>query len=142
MGADSNSGLFGTGGNGGDGGVGGTGGTGGAGGTGSYGGTGGNGGNGGTGGTPGNGGAGGAGGTGAFEVYDISHNTVTSASLTGQVGPEWQVAGIAPAMSQLTQAMAAFGAANGAIDTNTMLGQGTTSLGSTPLFAAQGPRSN
>ena len=31
--------------------------------------------------------------TGAFEVYDISHNTITSAAPMGQVGLEWQVAG-------------------------------------------------
>jgi hypothetical protein len=31
--------------------------------------------------------------TGAFEVYDISHNAVTSAVSVGQVGLEWTVAG-------------------------------------------------
>ena len=61
----------------------------------------------------------------------------------GQVGTEWQVAGIAAgSLSQLTQAMSAFAPANGALDTNTALGQGATSLGSTQLFAAQGPRSS
>ena len=81
--------------------------------------------------------------TGAFEVYDISHNTITSATPMGQVGTEWQVAGIAAgSLSQLTQAMSAFAPANGALDTNTALGQGTTSPGSTQLFAAQGSRSN
>jgi len=53
------------------------------------------------------------------------------------------VAGIAAAsLSQLTQAMSAFAPANGALDTNTALGEGTTSPGSTQLFAAQGSRSN
>jgi Tetratricopeptide repeat len=33
--------------------------------------------------------------TGAFEVYDISHNTITSAASMGQVGLEWTVAGVA-----------------------------------------------
>ena len=61
----------------------------------------------------------------------------------GQVGLEWQVAGITPAsLSQLTQAMSAFAPGNGALDTNTALGEGTTSPGSTQLFAAQGSRSN
>ena len=31
--------------------------------------------------------------TGAFEVYDISHNAITSAASMGQVGLEWTVAG-------------------------------------------------
>jgi hypothetical protein len=57
---------------------------------------------------------------GAFEVYDISHNAVTSAAAMGQVGLQWQVGGIAadppaaaaPAGStaRLVQAIAAFGA--------------------------------
>ena len=33
--------------------------------------------------------------TGAFELYGISHNTITSAGPMGQVGLEWSVAGIA-----------------------------------------------
>jgi hypothetical protein len=58
--------------------------------------------------------------TGAFEVYDISHNAVTSATVMGQVGLEWQVGGIAavpPAAASpagsiplLVQAMASLGA--------------------------------
>ena len=31
--------------------------------------------------------------TGAFEVYDISHNAITSAASMGAVGLNWQVAG-------------------------------------------------
>jgi hypothetical protein len=31
--------------------------------------------------------------TGAFEIYDISHNTITSAVAMGAVGSEWTVAG-------------------------------------------------
>jgi hypothetical protein len=63
--------------------------------------------------------------TGAFEVYDISHNAITSAASMGQVGLQWQVAGIAadppPAASaagsiaHLVQAMASFGA-SGAVN--------------------------
>jgi hypothetical protein len=58
--------------------------------------------------------------TGAFEVYDISHNAITSAVAMGSVGLEWTVAGIAadpPAVgssgasiAHLAQAMAGFGA--------------------------------
>jgi hypothetical protein len=57
--------------------------------------------------------------TGAFEVYDISHNAITSAAPIGQVGFEWTVAGIAadpPAgiaaasTAQLVQTVASFGA--------------------------------
>jgi hypothetical protein len=57
--------------------------------------------------------------TGAFEVYDISHNAITSAASMGAVGLEWTVAGIAadpPAAAsaastaQLVEAMASFGA--------------------------------
>jgi hypothetical protein len=33
--------------------------------------------------------------TGAFEVYDISHNTITFAGSAGSVGFPWQVDGIA-----------------------------------------------
>ena len=57
--------------------------------------------------------------TGAFEVYDISHNAITSAVAMGQVGLGRQVGGIAadppPAGASagstalLVQAMAAFG---------------------------------
>ena len=31
--------------------------------------------------------------TGAFALYDIADNTITAASVFGQVGLEWQVAG-------------------------------------------------
>jgi hypothetical protein len=60
--------------------------------------------------------------TGAFEVFDISHNTVTSAAAMGQAGLEWQVGGFAayaptspadPSSAStglLVQAMASFGA--------------------------------
>ena len=57
--------------------------------------------------------------TGAFEVYDISHNAITSAGPMGQVGLEWTVAGFAAdppgassgaSTAQLVQAMASFGA--------------------------------
>jgi hypothetical protein len=57
--------------------------------------------------------------TGAFEVYDISHNAITSAASMGDVGFEWTVAGIAadpPAAAStastaaLVHAMASFGA--------------------------------
>jgi hypothetical protein len=81
--------------------------------------------------------------TGQFEVFDIGHNAITSADPMGQAGLEWQVAGItAGSLSQLTQAMSAFAPANGALDTNTALGQGTNPPNSTQLFAAQGPRSS
>jgi hypothetical protein len=61
--------------------------------------------------------------TGAFEVYDISHNAITSAASMGQVGLEWMIAGITAdpptgsspaAMAQLVQAMAAFPSDDGA----------------------------
>jgi hypothetical protein len=58
--------------------------------------------------------------TGAFEIFDISHNAITSAASMGQVGLQWQVGGIAadpPAAAasaastaQLVQAMASLGA--------------------------------
>jgi hypothetical protein len=57
---------------------------------------------------------------GAFEVYDISHNAITSAAAMGAVGLEWQVAGIAAdppgaassagSIPLLMQAMASLGA--------------------------------
>ncbi|MGA8816379.1 MAG: autotransporter-associated beta strand repeat-containing protein, partial [Xanthobacteraceae bacterium] len=75
--------------------------------------------------------------TGAFEVYDISHNTITSAAPMGQVGLEWQTAGIAPAsLSQLTQAMAAFAPANGALDTTSPLNQAIAQSGTPAMFTA------
>ncbi len=53
--------------------------------------------------------------TGAFEVYDITNNQLTHAAPMGQVGLEWQNAGIASNPTggfapdaQLTQAMASF----------------------------------
>ena len=51
--------------------------------------------------------------TGAFEVYDITNNQLTSAAPMGQVGLEWQTAGIAAdssgaANAQLAQAMASY----------------------------------
>ena len=59
--------------------------------------------------------------TGAFEFYDIAHNTITSAGSMGQVGSEWQTAGIASqppiapaAAAQLAQAMAAYAPAGAA----------------------------
>jgi hypothetical protein len=57
--------------------------------------------------------------TGQFEVYDISHNAVTSAASMGQIGLQWQVGGIAadppagttPASTALlVQAIASFAA--------------------------------
>jgi hypothetical protein len=62
--------------------------------------------------------------TGQFEVYDITNNQLTSAASMGQVGLEWQNAGIAsnptggfaPADAQLTQAMASFAPVEGAGD--------------------------
>jgi hypothetical protein len=57
---------------------------------------------------------------GDFEVYDISHNAITSAAAMGAVGLEWTVAGIAAdppsaassagLIAQIVQAMASFGA--------------------------------
>jgi len=74
--------------------------------------------------------------TGAFEVYDISHNAITSAGSMGSVGLDWQVGGIAadpPAGSSaastawLVQAMASF-AASAAVNStpSAVLGGGDT----------------
>ena len=53
------------------------------------------------------------------------------------VGLEWQVAGIAPAsLSQLTQAMAVFAAANGALDTTSPLNQAIAQSGTPAMFTA------
>ena len=59
-----------------------------------------------------------------MEVYDIRHNTITSAAGMGQVGLEWQNGGIATpppsgnsaAPAQLAQSMASFAAAGSALD--------------------------
>lgn len=72
--------------------------------------------------------------TGQFEVYDITNNQVTYAASMGQVGLEWQNAGIASnptggfaaADAQLAQAMASYGAANGAVDTASSFAQPIT----------------
>jgi hypothetical protein len=69
--------------------------------------------------------------TGAFEVYDISNNQITAAAGMGQVGMEWQVAGItadpptgssASLNSQFVQAMASF-------STNSSSSSGGTTAG-------------
>jgi len=64
--------------------------------------------------------------TGQFQVYDISHNTITANSSLGAVGLDWQLGGFAvdpPTASmgssdgstpQLVQAMAGFGGGSGA----------------------------
>jgi hypothetical protein len=79
---------------------------------------------------------------GDFEVYDISHNAITSAAPMGAVGLEWTVAGFSPAppagsvggsITQLVQAMAsldASAAVNGAPSAS--LG-GADTLQQTPL---------
>jgi hypothetical protein len=63
---------------------------------------------------------------GDFELYDISHDAITSAAPMGAVGLEWTVAGFSadpPAGSvgastgQLVQAMASFGASAAVNDT-------------------------
>jgi len=87
--------------------------------------------------------------SGAFELYDISGNTITSASSIGSVGTEWQVTGVAadpppgsasaaastvlsgptddPAdgasISQLTQAMASIATPSGTSTATSPLGQ-------------------
>jgi hypothetical protein len=88
--------------------------------------------------------------TGAFEVYDISHNAITSAASLGQVGLEWQVGGFAnyaptypvdPAGNStalLAQAMASFGASSAAGSApGTILGDGDSPQ--TLLVAAPQP---
>jgi hypothetical protein len=54
-----------------------------------------------------------------IQLYDISHNAITSAASMGQVGLEWTVAGFgadpppgasATSIALLAQAMASFGA--------------------------------
>jgi hypothetical protein len=64
-------------------------------------------------------------GTGQFEVFDISNNQITHAGPMGQIGLDWQAAGIAAdplggsgvANTQLTQAMASYGANDSAVVT-------------------------
>jgi hypothetical protein len=72
--------------------------------------------------------------TGAFEVYDIADNQLTNAMSMGQVGNEWSVSGIAaepasgstPANAQLTQAMASYAPAGGALDNASPFAQTVT----------------
>ena len=98
--------------------------------------------------------------SGAFEVYDISHNTITFAEPMGQVGLEWSIGGVsadpasgppatqlsgiatdpadaAPssAPAQLTQAMASFAPSAGAPTAPSLLDQ-TTSAPSNLLTAS------
>jgi ELWxxDGT repeat protein len=88
--------------------------------------------------------------TGAFEVYDITNNQLTTAAAMGRVGLEWQVAafaadppgGSAPANAQLTQAMASFDPAGGALDTSAPIGAPAPAPNVTPFVAAQAPHAN
>jgi hypothetical protein len=65
--------------------------------------------------------------TGAQEVYDISHNQITTAASMGSVGLDWQPGGVAadpPASAanstaQLVQAMAGFGGGGAGESVNT-----------------------
>jgi hypothetical protein len=73
--------------------------------------------------------------TGAFQVYDIANNSITGAAPLGQVGLDWQAAGIAidpptgsagavghsSQATQLVQAMAGFGGGGGAEGLNAAL---------------------
>ncbi|MFZ2065926.1 MAG: hypothetical protein WAV27_08070 [Xanthobacteraceae bacterium] len=83
---------------------------------------------------------------GDFELYDISNNKITSSQPMGQVGLEWSISGVsaspaaAPpssATAQLTQALAAFAPANGALDTGIPLVESPSPLASTTQLAAQ-----
>ena len=88
--------------------------------------------------------------TGAFEVYDIGNNQLTAAASMGQVGTEWQVAGIAadpPSASgvsnnRLAQAMASFTPTDAAFDTSAPLSVAITQPSSAILLTADGPHTN
>ena len=66
--------------------------------------------------------------TGQFEVYNIAQDRITGAAILGTVGLDWTVDAITsnpaaqggaisdPTKNQLTQAMAGFGASNGAAE--------------------------
>ena len=67
--------------------------------------------------------------TGQFEVYDISNNQIAFAAGMGQVGTQWvpsgpsNLAGVTTA--QITQAMAAFAPAGGAVPMSQQIDQPT-----------------
>jgi hypothetical protein len=74
--------------------------------------------------------------TGAQEVYDISHNQITTAASMGSVGLDWQPGGVAAdpptasmganSTAQLVQAMAGFGGGSGAALNTAPLGAETS----------------
>jgi hypothetical protein len=80
--------------------------------------------------------------TGQFEVYDISNNRITSAVGMGQVGTQWvpsgpsNLAGVATA--QITQAMAAFAPAGGAVPMSQQIDQPTLQASTASLLATPG----